>query len=152
MKWYLPHHLSWIERGKKYIYIPCVCLHTGPPPIGCLNLGNAADIGFVMDSSKSVNEADFNRQREFIKRIVEQFQVSKDETQAGVIKYGESAGIEINFGKFNTPRDLTTAVDNIKHDLAKESRLDLALKVARDQLFTRQAGARSNDSKVEKVN
>ena len=39
----------------------------------------AADIGFVMDSSRSVNEEDFDRQKEFIIGIIKQFQVSVDE-------------------------------------------------------------------------
>lgn len=133
------------------IFIISMVFISAPPPPGCFNLGNAADIGFVMDSSKSVNEEDFNRQREFINKIIEQFQVSQDEMQAGVIKYGETAGIEIAFSEFNTAEDISRAVTAIEHDLAKESRLDLALKVARDQLFTKEAGARSDDAKVEKV-
>ena len=41
----------------------------------------AADIGFIMDSSRSVNEEDFDRQKEFIIGIVKHFQVSVDEVR-----------------------------------------------------------------------
>lgn len=104
-----------------------------------------------MDSSKSVNEDDFNRQRQFIIEIIEQFNIGLEDTQAGVIKYGKDAGIEINFNEFHTDKDLAQSIEDIKHDLATESRLDLALKVARDQLFTQEAGARADNRKIEKV-
>ena len=104
-----------------------------------------------MDSSKSVNEEDFNRQKEFINQILQQFTIGSQRTLASVIKYGESANVEISFDDFNNMKGLQGRIEGIKHDLARESRLDLALKLARDEMFTRRRGARIDDSRVEQV-
>ena len=105
-----------------------------------------------MDSSKSVNADDFNRQKEFIDQILQQFTIGPKETQAAVIKYGESANVEISFDDFYTLKGLQNSINGIKHDLARESRLDLALKLARDEMFTKRRGARIDDPRVEQVN
>ena len=42
----------------------------------------AADIGFIMDSSRSVNEEDFERQKEFIIGVIRNFQISVNEVCA----------------------------------------------------------------------
>lgn len=104
-----------------------------------------------MDSSKSVNEEDFNRQKEFIEQILQQFTIGPKQTLASVIKYGETAKVEISFDDFYTMKDLEGSIKSIKHDLARESRLDLALKLARDEMFTKKRGARIDDPKVEQV-
>ena len=102
-----------------------------------------------MDSSNSVNEEDFNRQKEFIIRILEQFDIGPQQTQAAVIKYGESADVEISFDDYVTFKRLNESIRRIRHDLAQESRLDLALKLARDEMFTKRRGARIDQ--VEQV-
>lgn len=102
--------------------------------------GYAADIAFIMDSSKSVNKEAFNKQKEFITGLIQYFQISLDEVQAGIIKYGRKAWIEINFGDFPTEEDLIRNIDAIQHDEASESRLDLALRLAQSELFPKSRG------------
>ena len=63
--------------------------------------------------------------------------------QAGIVKYGRNAWIEINFDEFPTEKDLIDNINGIKHDNANESRLDLALKLATDRLFLRSRGAKA---------
>ena len=106
----------------------------------------------MLDSSRSVTVKHFNRQKDFVKSILKQFPVGPEETQAGIIKYGRTADVEINFDDFSTERDLFDALDSVKHAQASETRLDLALKVARDKLFTAARGARGgNVKKVRKL-
>ena len=45
-----------------------------------------------------------------------------------------------------------TAIEDLQHNSAQESRLDLALKLAEDELFTAKAGARVNDKNTKQVN
>ncbi|XP_065643580.1 uncharacterized protein LOC100214647 isoform X2 [Hydra vulgaris] len=120
-----------------------------PPPPGCFTFGDPTDIAFILDSSRSVTRDHFNRQKEFVKTILGEFPLGEELTQAGIIKYGRTADIEINFGEFLTQTDLFNAIDKIKHSQADESRLDLALKKAHEELFTSQ-GARS-DKDIEKA-
>ena len=73
------------------------------------------------------------------------------QVQAGIIKYGRKAWIEINFDEFSMEKDLVAQINLIKHDNANESRLDLALEMAKEKLFPRSRGLRRDGAKVEKV-
>ena len=72
-----------------------------------------------------------------------------DQTQAGIIKYGDKAETGINFFEFFTKVDLFNAIDSLEHSKDSSSRLDLALKMARDELFDASRGARGDE--VNKV-
>lgn len=117
--------------------------------MGCVDFGDPTDIAFIMDSSRSVTGEDFDRQKEFIKNFLKRFPISAQQTQAGIIKYGRTADIEIPFNKYTTESELGNAISEIQHAEARESRLDLAFRVARDQLFTAASGSRGQ--RVNKV-
>lgn len=104
-----------------------------------------------MDSSKSVNEEDFNRQKEFIRDILKQFPLSASGSHAGFIKYGANARIEMKFNDYTEANDVLNALKRIEHNKADESRLDVALQIAKDELFTERNGARLRDPKIKQV-
>lgn len=112
------------------------------PTMGCVDFGDPTDIAFIMDSSRSVTGEDFDRQKEFIKNFLKRFPIGAQQTQAGIIKYGRTADIEIQFNAYTTEAELGNAIGQIQHAEARESRLDLAFRVARDQLFTAPMGSR----------
>ena len=120
-----------------------------PPPPDCFTFSDPTDIGFILDSSSSVNDDNFIKQKEFVKNIFKQFPVGIDQTQAGIIKYGDKAETGINFFEFFTKVDLFNAIDSLEHSKDSSSRLDLALKMARDELFDASRGARGDE--VNKV-
>lgn len=120
-----------------------------PPPPDCFTFSDPTDIGFILDSSSSVNDDNFIKQKEFVKNIIKQFPVGMDQTQAGIIKYGDKAETGINFFEFFTKVDLFNAIDSLEHSKDSSSRLDLALKMARDELFDASRGARGDE--VNKV-
>lgn len=120
-----------------------------PPPPDCFTFSDPTDIGFILDSSSSVTDDNFIKQKEFVKNIIKQFPVGIDQTQAGIIKYGDKAETGINFFEFFTKVDLFNAIDSLEHSKDSSSRLDLALKVARDELFDASRGARGDE--VNKV-
>ena len=55
-----------------------------------------ADIFFVLDSSGSEGSVDFHHQLDFVKLVVNQFQIGKDDTHVGVAKYSTGATLEIS--------------------------------------------------------
>ena len=118
--------------------------------IGCINV-ERIDIAFLIDSSRSVTEEDFQRQKEFIREIVGEFPVGPEKSLVGVIKYGTGANVEIRFSDYTDEKMLLERVDRLQHSAATESRLDAALQLAQDSLFTREAGARIGDQKTRQV-
>ena len=103
---------------------------------------------FVLDSSNSVNARAFEHQKDFVNKMVQKFQLGATLTQAGVIKYGEQASIEINFNEHYRVSSMARAVSSLEHDSARESRLDLALGLAKSKMLTEEHGARSQADKV----
>eukprot|EP00111_Clytia_hemisphaerica_P009100 TCONS_00026700-protein len=118
--------------------------------IGCINV-ERIDIAFLIDSSRSVTQEDFQRQKEFIREIVSEFPVGPEKSLVGVIKYGMGANVEIRFSDYTDEKMLLERVDRLQHSAATESRLDEALQLAQDRLFTREAGARIGDQKTRQA-
>ena len=101
-----------------------------------------------MDSSASLRESNFLAQKSIVKQIIKDiYPVSLDGNRIGVIRYSDDAKIEVNFNEYFTNKDLYTSVDSIPFTRGG-SRIDKALKMARDQLFTVRNGARNDAKKV----
>ena len=94
-----------------------------------------ADIAFLIDSSRSVSEEDFDKQKAYVKNITGHFQFGPLDTRVGVIKYGSTADLEIDFDSYQTLDDFNQAVDGIPYARTDGSRLDLAVDEARTSLF-----------------
>lgn len=95
-----------------------------------------------------MNARSFENQKEFVKRIALKLQLGPTLTQAGVIKYGERASIEINFDDNYRLASFFRSVSRMQHDSARESRLDLALRLAKEKMLTNEHGARPKSDKV----
>ena len=121
-----------------------ICPPASPPRAVAPN----SDVAFVLDSSNSVNARSFEHQKEFVNKIAQKLQLAPTLTQAGVIKYGERASIEINFDDNYRLASLVRSVSSLQHDSARESRLDLALRLAKEKMLTNEHGARANSDKV----
>lgn len=63
--------------------------------------------------------------------------------------YSDQATVESRFGKIKTQEDLETELENLPHHKGK-TRIDLALKLANTEVFSRNGGMRSSSS-VKKV-
>ena len=87
-------------------------------------------------------------QKSIVKQIIKDYYpVSVDGNRIGVIQYSDNAKIEVNFNEYFTTKDLNTSIDGIPFTRGG-SRIDRALKLARDELFTTANGARNGAEKV----
>jgi uncharacterized protein YegL len=57
------------------------------------------DVGIVVDSSSSVRRENFVKVKEFLVKLVEEFQVSESKTHVGVVRFNHYANLMWNFGK-----------------------------------------------------
>lgn len=106
------------------------------------------DVAFLIDSSASLREGNFMGQLSVVKQIIRDiYPVSVDGNRIGVIRYSDDAKIEVNFNDYFTNQALYNSVDSISYT-GGGSRIDRALKLARDQLFTVANGARDDAKKV----
>jgi len=115
--------------------------------IGPLN-NRKRDVAFLLDSSASLRRSNFMAQKSIVKQIIKDYYpVSVDGNRIGVIQYSDNAKIEVNFNEYFTTKDLNTSIDGIPFTRGG-SRIDRALKLARDELFTTANGARNGAEKI----
>ena len=100
-----------------------------------------ADIVFVMDSSGSVGEENFQRMKEFIKDILQQLNVVSCKYRIGLVKYGSSAFVQFHLNSYNTTAELMTAIDGVGFSFGYTFTAD-ALRVTREEVFTNTTGDR----------
>ena len=106
-----------------------------------------ADIAFIMDSSDSTGNQNYQIQKDFVNAIAESFGIQPTGSRAGVVVSGKDATLNIKFGDYSHAEDFQEAVDRLPYTPGN-SRIDKALKVALTQLLVVQGGARPGVAKI----
>lgn len=107
---------------------------------------SVVDIGFVLDSSGSVWKH-YDNEKKFIKSLAKAFGLSKDGSHAGVVTFSSNAELSVKLKEHNDLGEFYDAVDNIRH-MGGSTRIDLALKEVKENLFTKENGARAGVKKI----
>lgn len=89
-----------------------------------------------MDSSGSIRDANYQRERNFIKGLADRFVVGPQNVQLGLIVFSDVPIISIRFGtlKSTDRSSFATAVDGVPY-LRGRTRIDSALETAANNLF-----------------
>lgn len=106
-----------------------------------------ADLAFVVDTSGSISDENFKKQKDFIKVLASSFDPILAEHQLGLISYSSDAQMEVSFQDKADRKEFEQAVDLIPHTKGR-TRLDKALKLASSRLFTASEGSRSGKRKI----
>ena len=106
-----------------------------------------ADLAFVVDTSGSISDENFKKQKDFIKVLASSFDPILAEHNLGLISYSSDAQMEVSFQDKADRKEFEKAVDLIPHTKGR-TRLDKALKVASSRLFTASGGTRSEKRKI----
>ena len=124
-------------------YIP---FFAAPPCIAGL------DIGIVLDKSRSIDEENLERVIEFLADLVGKFNAAPDGDHFGLITFDKDARLVFNFSdsEYYNLDSLEKKIESEPTEKAKYvgTRTDLALIMARDQLFTEAGGDRKNSPNV----
>lgn len=107
---------------------------------------NIADIGFVVDSSGSLRRS-FGKEKDFVKILADGFGISVDGSRAGIVTFSYDAVLTAKMSDHKDMKDFRSSVDRIPY-MGYTTRIDKALKVARDELFVKSNGARAGVPKI----
>ncbi|KAM4522771.1 matrilin-3a [Odontesthes bonariensis] len=108
------------------------------------------DLVFIIDSSRSVRPAEFEKCRIFLADMVDTLDVGSDATRVAVVNYASTVKIEFLLKDHFNKLDLKKAISRIE-PLAAGTMTGLAIKTAVTEAFTEQSGARPRSRNISKV-
>ena len=106
-----------------------------------------ADYAFLVDASGSILPNEFNTLKTFVKRVVQFLDIAPALTHVGLIRYSTGANLELKFSSSYDKAEILRLIDEIALTDGI-TRIDLALKVASEELFTADGGMRAQARKV----
>ncbi|XP_041832379.1 matrilin-3a [Melanotaenia boesemani] len=132
--------------------------HNGRPPLRTLDPAKTdsecrsrpLDLVFIIDSSRSVRPAEFEKVKIFLADMVDTLDVGSDATRVAVVNYASTVKIEFLLKDHFNKLDLKKAISRIE-PLAAGTMTGLAIKTAVNDAFTEQSGARPRSRKISKV-
>lgn len=108
-----------------------------------------ADYAFLMDASRSILPDEFQLVKNYVKDVIDYLSIGPALTHVGVIEYSKSAKMELAFDKSYDREEIKRIVDKVPHTKGI-TRIDLALQVASQELFTAAIGGMRNTSRKVK--
>ena len=106
-----------------------------------------ADLAFVVDTSGSITDENFKKQKDFVKALASSFDPITTSHKLALISYSGDAQIEASFKDKMDQKGFEKAIDRVPHSKGR-TRLDKALDLASSQLFTASGGTRDSKRKV----
>ena len=104
------------------------------------------DVGFILDSSGSLR-TEYHKEKEFLKAIASQFGVNQNSSRIGVISFSYFAELSIKLDDHDSLHTFDKAVDDIPN-MGSTTRIDKALRLAQNELFDEENGARFQVNKI----
>ncbi|KAK7493781.1 hypothetical protein BaRGS_00014922 [Batillaria attramentaria] len=112
---------------------------------GCGTL--PADIEFLLDSSGSVGQSNFNKVKDFVKKFSRSFDIGPNAVQIGVSTFDTHPRNEFWLNQHNTNASLINAIDHISYH-AGNTHTDEALQFVRQNAFTKAHGDRDRVANI----
>ncbi|XP_021347449.1 cartilage matrix protein-like isoform X2 [Mizuhopecten yessoensis] len=75
--------------------------------------GNIADLAFVIDSSRSIGEPEFNKELRFVREVLKEFELGIDKTRVAIVSFSNVVKTEFNFNQYSNENDILSAVSRI---------------------------------------
>lgn len=112
-------------------------------PLGDCGKKGAADIVFLMDSSGSVGEDNFELMKNFTKSIIDEFVIGPNAVQFGVVIFSTPVTGAFKLNQYTNADQLKKAIDGIEFANG-ETHTGKALEYLRTKAFTTQEGRESS--------
>ncbi|XP_041711547.1 matrilin-3-like isoform X2 [Coregonus clupeaformis] len=108
------------------------------------------DLVFIIDSSRSVRPAEFEKVKIFLADMVNTLEVGSDATRVAVVNYASTVKIEFLLKTHFDKPGLKAALAHIE-SLAAGTMTGLAIKTAMEETFTEESGSRLANKNIAKV-
>ncbi|XP_041668862.1 matrilin-3-like [Cheilinus undulatus] len=108
------------------------------------------DLVFIIDSSRSVRPAEFEKAKDFLVDMVDSLEIGVDATRVGLVNYASTVKIEFLLKTYFDKSALKRALAQVE-PLASGTMTGMAIKTAMEKAFTLEAGARAGNTNIAKV-
>ncbi|XP_066559776.1 matrilin-3-like isoform X3 [Amia ocellicauda] len=108
------------------------------------------DLVFIIDSSRSVRPAEFEKVKIFLSDMVDTLDIGQDATRVAVVNYASTVKIEFLLKTYFNKVDMKQAVSRIE-PLSTGTMTGLAIKNAMEDVFNERAGARGRSLNIPRV-
>ncbi|XP_041422496.1 matrilin-2 isoform X1 [Xenopus laevis] len=108
------------------------------------------DLVFIIDSSRSVRPADFEKVKEFLITMLKFLDIGPDTTRVGLLQYGSTVKNEFSLKMYKRKSDIERAVKRMMH-LATGTMTGLAIQYAMNIAFSEAEGARPLNQYVPRI-
>lgn len=105
------------------------------------------DIGFLIDSTASMRNCNFQKEKSFVKEIAGYFHIAPGATRTSAIIYGPESVLAKRFNETKTFKKFQTDIDKLEF-LGGRANLDKAMHLAASVMFNVKSGMRTNVPKV----
>ena len=109
--------------------------------------GNPADLIFVMDSSGSIDPGAFVKQKEFVKAMIDLFDINSGKIRVGVVSYSNWAFLEFHLNTYTTKEEMKNAISNVTH-YRGDTNTGSTIGYMRDVMFRAEHGARPDVPRI----
>lgn len=114
----------------------------------------SVDFAFILDGSGSISKKNWGRIKEFVKRIVDAFDVSPDGTHFALLEYSTDPKVYLRFNDFADAQlngvNVKRKVEEILQSKGKTF-IDKALELANQEIFTTEGGMRPDVKQVREI-
>ncbi|XP_066535898.1 matrilin-3b isoform X2 [Hoplias malabaricus] len=108
------------------------------------------DLIFIIDSSRSVRPAEFEKVKVFLSNMMDALEIGQDATRVGLVNYASTVTIEFRLNTYYNKAKLKQAFSRID-PLSTGTMTGLAIKTAIEQAFIEESGARPLHQNISKV-
>ncbi|OCT74908.1 hypothetical protein XELAEV_18033897mg [Xenopus laevis] len=108
------------------------------------------DLVFIIDSSRSVRPADFEKVKEFLITMLKFLDIGPDNTRVGLLQYGSTVKNEFSLKTYKRKPDIERAVKRMMH-LATGTMTGLAIQYAMNIAFSEAEGVRPLNQYVPRI-
>ncbi|XP_029114560.1 matrilin-3b isoform X2 [Scleropages formosus] len=140
------HTLYGVQRMQKMQ--PAGYHVNGPGQSHCKS--RPLDLVFIIDSSRSVRPAEFEKVKIFLSDMVDTLEIGQEATRVAVVNYASTVQIEFMLKMYFSKVDLKQALTRIE-PLSTGTMTGLAIKTAMEKVFAEESGARPRSTNISKV-
>ncbi|XP_075304118.1 uncharacterized protein LOC142366185 [Odontesthes bonariensis] len=138
---------SW-QPARESIGSPVSIRNSAATRSNCRN--QPIDLVFIIDSSRSVRPAEFEKAKDFLQDTVDSLAIGSDATRVGLVNYASTVQIEFLLNMYSDKSSLKQALARVE-PLASGTMTGMAIKTAMEKAFTKEAGARAGSTNIAKV-